>query len=274
MERMVIYPGCLVLSRFHEYELASRRVLRKLGIEVLDVEEFCCCGSSLVPGVSDQWVNLPAYSLAQGERLGADIVTLCGSCTNTFMRAKLTLEGDRELLGEVKRRLGRVGLTYTGSVVIRHIVEVLVDRLELIKESIVRPLNAKIAISHPCQIMRPSEIFPGQDGITIQTMRGIISALGAEVIDYPGEEDCCGSTMLLFDRDMALEVGRRKLESAMERGAEAGCVCCGNCLLLLDRYQAHMELNNGGMKVPLVTLPQLIGQAFGFPRDETEALHH
>lgn len=274
MERMVIYPGCLVLSRFHEYELASRRVLRKLGIEVLDVEEFCCCGSSLVPGVSDQWVNLPAYSLAQGERLGADIVTLCGSCTNTFMRAKLSLEGNRELLSEVNSRLERLDLTYTGSVEVRHIVEVLVDRLELVKESVIRPLNSNIALSHPCQIMRPSKIFPGQEGITIQAMRGIISALGAEVIDYSGEEDCCGSTILLFDRDMALEVGRKKLESAMARGAEILCVCCGNCLLLLDRHQTHMELSNGEMKIPLVSLPQLIDQAFGFPQDGTVALHH
>ena len=53
MERMILYPGCLVLSRFHEYEMVSRRVLRKLGIEVLDMEEFCCCGSSLVSGVRD-----------------------------------------------------------------------------------------------------------------------------------------------------------------------------------------------------------------------------
>lgn len=274
MERMVIYPGCLVLSRFPEYELASRRVLRKLGVEVMDMEEFCCCGSSLVPGVSDRWINLAAYSLAQGERLGADIVTLCGSCTNTFVRAKVSLEGDRELLRKVNSRLERLDLTYTGSVEVRHIVEVLIGRLELVRESVICPLNSKIALSHPCQIMRPSEIFSGQDGITIQTMRGIISALGAEVIDYSGEGDCCGSTILLFDRDMALEIGRNKLESAMLRGAEALCVCCGNCLLLLDRHQAHMELSNGGMKMPLVSLPQLIGQAFGFPQDEMGALQH
>ncbi|MFB0506609.1 MAG: heterodisulfide reductase-related iron-sulfur binding cluster [Thermodesulfobacteriota bacterium] len=45
MERMILYAGCLVLSRFHEYELASRQILHRLGIEALDIEEFCCCGS-------------------------------------------------------------------------------------------------------------------------------------------------------------------------------------------------------------------------------------
>jgi heterodisulfide reductase subunit B len=37
MERPIFYPGCLVLSRFHEYEVASRRILDKLGIEAVGI---------------------------------------------------------------------------------------------------------------------------------------------------------------------------------------------------------------------------------------------
>jgi len=274
MERMILYPGCLVLSRFHEYELASRRILRKLGIEALDMEEFCCCGSSLVPGVRDDWINLPAYSLAQGERLGVGIVTLCGSCTNTFLRANFYLEKDPNLLERTNSRLERLDLCYAGRTQVRHIVELLVDRLEAIRESVVRPLNFNVALSHPCQIMRPSEILPEQDTLSFQAMRGIVSALGAEVVDYPEERGCCGSTILLFDRGMALEVGKRKLESAIEGGAEMISVCCGNCLLLLDRYQSQMELKNGGKRMPLISLPQLIGLAFDFPQDEMGVFRH
>ena len=274
MGKVALYSGCLVLSRFHEYELASRRVLSKLDIEVLDLEEFCCCGSSLIPGVRDDWITLPAYILAQGERLGVDIVTLCGSCTNTFLRVKVSLERDKNLLERVNSRLERLGLTYTGRVEVRHIVEILVDRIGEIRESVVRPLNLKIALSHPCQIMRPSEIIRKQNPLNFQTMREIVLALGAEIVDYPAEKDCCGSTILLFDRAMALEVGKRKLESAIEGGAEMVCVCCGNCLLLLDRYQGQMELKNGGQRMPLISLPQLIGFAFGFPQDEMGIFRH
>lgn len=274
MERMILYPGCLVLSRFHEYELASRRILRKLGVEALDMEEFCCCGSSLVPGVRDDWINLPAYSLAQGERLGVGIVTLCGNCTNTFLRANLHLGRDPRLLKRVNSRLKRLGLSYTGRTKVSHIVEILVDRLEEIRESVVRPLNFKIALSHPCQIMRPSEIFSKQDTLSFQAMRGIVSTLGAEVVDYPEERGCCGSTILLSNKAMALEVGKRKLESAIEGGAEMISVCCGNCLLLLDRYQSQMELKNGGKRMPLISLPQLIGLAFDFPQDEMGVFRH
>ena len=274
MEKMVLYPGCLVLSRFHEYELASRRILKKLGIEGLDMEDFCCCGSSLVPGVRDDWINLPAYSLARAERLGMDIITLCGSCTNTFLRANLILEGDPNLLERANSRLERLGLSYGGTTKVRHIVEILIDHLDEIRESVVSPLQFNIALSHPCQIMRPSEIIRKQNPLNFQAMREIVSALGAEVVDYPGEQDCCGSTILLCNKAMALEVGKRKLESAIEAGAEMVCVCCGNCLLLLDRYQSHMELKNGEKRMPVVSLPQIIGLAFGFPRDELGIFHH
>ena len=271
MERMILYPGCLVLSRFHEYEVASRRILKRLGIAVVDMEDFCCCGSSLVPGVRDDWINLPAYSLARAESLGMDIITLCGSCTNTFLRANLLLERERDLLERVNTRLGKLGLSYTGGTTVRHIMEVLIDGVDEIRGSVVNPLNVKVALSHPCQIMRPSEIVGNQNPLSFQAMREIVAALGAEVVDYPGEEDCCGSTILLSDKAMALEVGKRKLESATEAGAELLCVCCGNCLLLLDRYQGQMGLEK---RIPVVSLPQIICSALGFPRNEMGTVHH
>lgn len=274
MERMILFPGCLVLSRFHEYELASRQILNRLGIEILDMEEFCCCGSSLVSGVRDDWVNLPAYSLARGEKLGMDIVTLCGSCTNTFLRVNLALERDPNLLERANSRLEKLGLSYTGTTKVRHILEILADRVDEIGKSVISTLNFKIALSHPCQIMRPSEIIPKQNPLNFQSMREIVSALGVEVVNYSAEWDCCGSTILLCNKAMALGVGKRKLESAIEAGAEMVCICCGNCLLLLDRHQSQMEMKNGEKRMPVLSLPQIIGMTFGFPRDEMGIFHH
>ncbi len=274
MERMILYPGCLVLSRFHEYELASRQILNKLGIEVLDMDEFCCCGSSLVPGVRDDWINLPTYSLAQAEMLKTKIVTLCGSCTNTFLRANFIVERDPNPLEKVNSRLEKLGLSYTGATKVHHILEILADHLDEIGKFVINPLNFKIALSHPCQIMRPSEIIPKQDPLNFQAAREIVSALGAEVVDYSAEWDCCGSTILLSNKAMALEAGRRKLESATEAGAEMVCICCGNCLLLLDRHQTQMELNKGEERMKVVSLPQIIGMAFGFPADEMGIFYH
>jgi heterodisulfide reductase subunit B len=271
MERMILYPGCLVLSRFHEYEMASRQILKKLGIEVLEMEEFCCCGSSVVPGVRDDWVNLPAYSLASAEKVGVDIITLCGSCTNTFSRANLLFQREPDLLERVNIRLEQLGLRYTGSTKVRHILEILADSVDEIGDSVVNPPKLKIALSHPCQIMRPAEIVGENNPLKFQAMHEVVSALRAEVVDYSEEQECCGSAILLADKAMALEAGKRKLESATDAGAELLCVCCGNCLLLLDRHQSQMGLKK---RIPVVSLPQIICLSLGFPRTEMGTLHH
>jgi len=35
-----------------------------------------------------------------------------------------------------------------------------------------------------------------------------------------------------------------------------------------------MELKNGGKRMPLISLPQLIGLALGFPQDEIGVFRH
>ena len=90
---LAFYPGCLVLQRMPEYELATRAVLRALGIELAIVQQAACCGSPVVESFSADWVHLAAYNLALVERMGHDtVVTVCGGCTNTLTRAARALQ--------------------------------------------------------------------------------------------------------------------------------------------------------------------------------------
>jgi heterodisulfide reductase subunit B len=61
-----------------------------------------------------------------------------------------------------------------------------------------------------------------------------------------------------------------KLESARAHGADVFCTSCGNCLYQMDRYQNRMYIDNPGRKMPVFSLPQLIGLLFGY---STESLH-
>jgi len=90
-------------------------------------------------------------------------------------------------------------------------------------------------------------------------MREIVDLTGAEVITYEGVNDCCGSTLYLVDEELAVEAGQRKLGSAAE--ADVLIDACGNCQLLLERFQAHMRQRTAGQRMPVLTLPQLLGLA-------------
>lgn len=259
--KIAIYPGCMVLARFQEYELTSRIVLEQLGYEIVELEEFCCCGASLLPGVTDNWANLTAYTLALAEKAGTDIVTLCGNCTNNLKRVNSYFEGTRKVRDEINSTLGKLGLVYGGTVKVNHLIEVLYGKQEQVAGLAKRKINARVAVSHPCQVFRPKEIT----GIKDPTLfRRILEVLRLDIIDYPEEHECCGATALLFNEEMGLRQGRSKLESCKTHGANLVVAACGNCLFLLDRFQNKIFGRKKDFKIAVTSLSQLLAFSFGY----------
>ncbi len=257
MERMALFPGCLVLQRMPRYEKAAKRVLGELGLHLEGMPRAACCGAPL-ESFSDDWVYLAAYNLSLADRMGLDIVTLCGNCASALLRARAAL-ADAFIRRQANDRLNEIGLHVDGRSTVRHLVQVLSGRLEALRERIQTSLSVKVALTHPCQAFRPSEIVCFDDPLKPQAMRRIVELTGAELLNYEGEYDCCGSSLYLADEELALEAGRRKLLSAAE--ADVLVDACGNCQLLLERFQVRIGRPTGAQRRPVLALPQLLGLA-------------
>ena len=264
----MLFPGCLVFARFQDYELSARVVLARLGIELVDMHGFACCASSVVPPFSDDWINLPAYNLALAESRGMDIVTLCGSCTRTLRLARQQLAADAELLEKVNRRLASIGLTCRGNTGVSHIIELLSGRIGDIAAAARHVPDGPVALSHPCNIVRPGQTMRFDDPWQPRQMRRIVEATGADVAEYVKEYDCCGATLMMVDEHWAADAARAKLRSAMEAGARLMAVACGNCFLALGRLQSRLRRDDPGLSLPVMFLPQLVGLSFGIGRKE------
>jgi heterodisulfide reductase subunit B len=268
------YPGCLVLQRMPEYEVATRAVLRALGIELEIVQQAACCGSPVAESFTADWVYLAAYNLALVERMGRrTVVTVCGGCTNTLARAARALQ-DPDVRAEANRRLEPLGLLVTGRVEVKHLVRLLAEREEDVRARVVRPLSLRVALTNPCQVFRPGDImgFGGaqpaalDDPVEPQSLRRLVELTGADVVEYGGEDECCGATLYLADPSLALAAGRRKLEAT--QGADLLLHGCGNCQLLLRRFQRMIIRDKPGLRKQALLLPQLIGLAMGLPEEE------
>jgi len=268
------YPGCLVLQRMPEYELATRAVLQALGIKLTVVQQATCCGSPVVESFTAGWVYLASYNLALVERMGhGTVVTVCGGCTNTLTRAAHALQ-DPDVRAEANRRLEPLGLSVDGRVEVKHLMRLLVEREEHLRARIVRPLSLRVAITNPCQVFRPGDVMrfggaqPGglDDPMEPQSLRRLVELTGAEVIEYGGEDECCGATLYLADPDLALAAGRRKLEAT--QGADLLLHGCGNCQLLLRRFQRLIVRDEPDLRRQALLLPQLLGLAMGLPEEE------
>jgi len=261
--RFAFYPGCLVLQRMPEYETSTRAVLRALGVELEIVQQAACCGSPIVESFSANWVYLAAYNLALVERMGhSTVVTVCGGCTNTLTRAAHALQ-DSEVLAEANRRLEPLGLSVTGQVEVKHLVRLLAEREEEVRAQIVRPLSLRVALTNPCQVFRPGDVMGYDDPMEPQSLRRLVELTGAQVVEYGGENECCGATLYLAEPDLALAAGRRKLEAT--QGADLLLHGCGNCQLLLRRFQRMIIRDERGLRKSALLLPQLVGLAMGLP---------
>jgi heterodisulfide reductase subunit B len=259
-----LFPGCLVLQRMPQYEKATLRVLRELDIRLENIPHAACCGAPL-ESFTDRWVNLAAYNLALAEQMGHDVLTLCGNCANTLSRAKTAML-DPDLRLRVNETLGILGLRFRGVATIKHVVRLLSEHLDELVPKISKPLSLKVAVTHPCQALRPSAVMDFDDPVQPQAMRRLVELTGAQVVDYESEAECCGSTLYLADQELGLEAGRRKLMSVTD--VDVLVDACGNCQLLLERFQGLLLQGATGKRTAVLTLPQLLGLALGAGVDE------
>ena len=264
--KLPFYPGCLVLQRMPEYEAATRAVLRVLGVELEIVQRAACCGSPVAESFTVGWVALAAYNLALMERMGQEMVmTVCGGCTNTLTRAARALQHPG-VRAEANRRLKPLGLSATGRVEVKHLVRLLAEREDDLRERIVRALPFRVALTNPCQAFRPGDVMGFDDPVKPQSLRRLVELTGAEVVEYGGEDECCGATLYLADPALSLATGRRKLEAVRE--ADLLLHGCGNCQLLLRRFQRFITRDEPDLRKQALLLPQLIGLAMGLPEEE------
>ena len=260
------YPGCLVLQRLPEYEASTRAVLRALGVELEMVQQAACCGAPVVESFTADWVYLAAYNLALVERMGHNtVVTVCGGCTNTLTRAARALQ-DPGVRARANRRLEMAGLSVTGQVEVKHLLRLLIEREEEIQARIVHPLSLRVALTNPCQVFRPGDVMGFDDPMEPHSMRHLVELTGAEVVEYGGEDECCGATLYLADPNLALAAGRRKLEATQD--ADLLLHGCGNCQLLLRRFQRLIIRDERTLRKQALFLPQLVGLAMGLPEEE------
>jgi heterodisulfide reductase subunit B len=248
-----------------EYEAATRAVLRRLGIELRIVQQPMCCGSPVIESFSAKWLYPAAYNLARVEEMGLDtVLAVCGGCTNTLTRAARAL-ADPAACAEVNRCLGPLGLSASGGVAVKHLVRLLTERQDDLRAQVVRPLAVRVALTNPCQAFRPGEVMGCEAPMEPQAMRRLVELTGAEVVEYGGEDECCGATLYLADRDLALAAGRRKLEAVAAEEADLLLHGCGNCQLLLRRFQRLIVRGDDQLRIQALLLPQLIGLAMGIP---------
>ena len=265
--RYAYYPGCSLTTSAKEYDRSVRAVFDALGVELLEIEGWNCCGATPASQNELLMYALSGRNQAWAEARGLDVVAPCSECFKNLNETAQAVRSDPHLRAEVNAVLGDVSLA--GKARVKHPLEVLVRDvgLEEIRRRVTRPLaGLKIAPYYGCLITRPRNEFDSPENPT--AMDELMAAMGAEVVDYfPYKVHCCGGALLLSNKRIALGMTRDLVLKAQQRGANSMALACPMCDMMLDPYQGP-ALRAGEKPLPAFYFTQLVGLALGMNPDQ------
>ncbi len=270
--KYMFFLGCTIPYRVTSYEISARKVLQRLGVDLVEMPEFNCCGLPLEPLSHELTLILSARNLAVAEREGLDILTLCPGCFGTLKKTNKALREDKSLKEEINGCLKEVGLEFKGSVNVKHISQFLIEDIGLdrIKKSVIKPLRGlRVAEHSGCHLSRPRKYLEFEDPENPKALKTLIEATGAKYVEYMDETECCGATIAGIDDKISLSLVREKLSHIKSAGAEALITMCPSCHIMYDANQIRVErMFKETYGIPVLHYTQLLGLAMGMPPEE------
>ncbi len=262
------FPGCSLKGAGRAYEESLLPVMRALGVELEELDDWNCCGATAYMAVDEvRACVLAARNLGIAEHAGpAELLAPCSACYLVLNKTKHYLHESPAIREVVQNALRMAGLSYTGNVPVRHPLDVLVNVVGLseIKKRVQRPLTGlKVAPYYGCQIVRPYSTFDDQNNPT--SMDRLLEALGASVVRYPLKTKCCGGSLTGTLPEVGLRLAHILLKEALRRGADVIATVCPLCVFNLDSYHRQIAARFGPVPIPTVYFTQLMGLAFGLP---------
>jgi heterodisulfide reductase subunit B2 len=265
------FPGCSLKGLGRAYEESLVPVMRHLGMDVGELEDWNCCGATAYMSVDEAKAGvLAARNLAIAEQAGPqDLLTPCSACYLVLNKTQHNIADFPDIRDTVHRALRSAHLAYSGTTRVRHPLDVFLHDigLDVIREKVVRPLkDLKVAPYYGCQVVRPYATF--DDAWNPTTMDRLLATLGAEVVPFPLKTKCCGGSLTGTVPEAGLRLTYILLKEAVRRGADVIATICPLCQFNLDAYHAQIDRRWGRTRIATVYFTQLMGLAFGFAPEQ------
>ena len=269
--KYIYYPGCSLEGTALEYNNSTQAALQAMGAELVELEDWTCCGASAAEATSYLLsMVLAARNLALAERMDAeaDIMVPCSACYLNLRRVEEHVQQDAGLSDKINEALKEEGLQYSGGIRVRHLLDVLSTDfdMEAIKPLVKKDLSGlRVAPYYGCQALRPYSDF--DDPQAPQSMVPLIEAMGAQIHPWTEGAKCCGAALMTTKKEVALELTAGLLRAA--RGADCIVTICPMCEMNLEAFQKPIsKALEEDLEIPVLYLPQLIGVALGLSQNE------
>lgn len=262
------YPGCSLEGLAVEYDVSTRAVCRALGLTLVELNDWNCCGSS--PASLHEPMLSAALAgrnllLAQENHLNT-VMTPCPGCLKALKGAIKIRDSHPEALAQA---LGRPLSEQVHAV---SVLQLLYEKVgsEALSRAVRRGFDGLPVVPYyGCLLTRPQAVARFDDPENPVSMDRLLEAVGCTVPDFPFKTECCGATSGITRSDIVSRLSGRILDMARRSGAQAIVVACPLCQQNLDLRQAQAEKAMGTrFGIPVFYLTQLIGWTLGLPQKD------
>ncbi len=265
MSKYAYFPGCSLHSTAREYELSTKNLSQELGVELVDVPDWNCCGASSAH-VTDRGLDLAlnGRNLTLAAGIGLDLVVPCASCYRRLASSRKSLSEDPALSQQIAAVLGQP-LALSSQV--RSLLEVFTtdEVLDKMQRGARKSLSGlKVAAYYGCLLVRPAKAANLDDPENPVSLDKLVTLMGGEALPWPFKTECCGGSLSLTDEDSSRVLIERILNMAKESGAECVVTACPLCQSNLDMRQMQLAKSTGrDYNMPVLYFTQLMGLVLG-----------
>jgi heterodisulfide reductase subunit B len=261
------FPGCSLESTGKEFGLSSELVGEALGIELVEIPDWNCCGATSGHALDHTLsVSLPARNLGIAEDMGLDVVAPCAACYNRMKSAEVEMKSNVALRDEINAKLEK---TYTGGSTVKSGLEVFTtpDVLEQVAAKTSYKLSGlKPACYYGCLLVRPPKVLGFDDAEDPRSLDNAMTAVGAEPVDWYFKNECCGASFGIAKSEIVVELTGRIISNAKKQGANCIVTACPLCMTNLEMRQgAAGKLRGEDLTMPVFYFTELLGLAMEVP---------
>ncbi len=273
--KLGFYPGCSLQGTAREYNESVKALAPVFDIELVDIEDWNCCGASAAHAVNKNLsLALPARILALAEQQGFnEIVVPCAACFNRLAVAQYEMNNDAELKQQTEKA---IDMTFDNKVRILNVVQ-FIDKY--IKDKIADKLSHKfehqVACYYGCLLVRPHKIIAFDRVEDPTSIDELMQLIGATPINWGFKTECCGASLSIARTDLVAKLSGNILKDAADRGAEAIIVACPMCHSNLDMRRPQIDEYVGkNISTPVIYITQAIGLAVGLAPEKLGLQRH
>lgn len=225
------FPGCSLATSARENNLSLLSFCRRIGFNLITLDDWNCCGSSSVYGLEPELAfHLSARNLSLAPA-GRPLLIACPKCLLRLRQAHLKLKhGCR--VGEYETMWGR---PFDDDLRILSFFELLeADGLQerLNGDNLYNLAGLSFVPYYGCMLNHPPEFRHDKNYYGL--MEKILSSLGARPLAWAYNSRCCGTFLTVARPEVASPVVKEIVSEAWHSGADCIVTACAMCQLNLE----------------------------------------